>query len=275
MIKKYWKIFFVIALVGFGFFFIYIDINKFGLEVLTRVKTIKGETVKLEMMKYAEGNHDHAIWDDLLQKNVSKSGSVDYLGFMNDRDLLTQYLDHLSIGPPALDKPSQEQLAYWINAYNAFTIQLIIDHWPLKSIKDIGGNVPMIDSPWSIKFFKIGGVDFDLDTIEHEILRKKFNEPRIHFAIVCASMSCPALLNRAFVPQKVDGQLDQQARAFIHDPSKNQISEETMALSQIFDWFKMDFTKEGSLRQYIQQYTSVNLPEGDIDFIAYDWSLNM
>jgi len=275
VIKKYWKIALPIILLGAGYFYFFIDVNKFGLGVLTTLKTIKGESVNLDAMKHADQSHDHSVWDGLLQKHVSDKGSVDYEGFIKDHDLLIQYLDHLSIGSPNPAKSQEEHLAYWINAYNAFTVKLIIDHWPLKSIKDIGGNIPMIDSPWSIKFFKIGGVDFDLDTIEHEILRKKFVEPRIHFAIVCASMSCPTLLNQAFVPTELESQLDSQTRAFINDSSKNRISDKSMALSQIFEWFKMDFSEQGNLRKYIEPYTTVNLPEGDIEFIEYDWSLNM
>jgi len=275
VIKKYWKIALPIILLGAGYFYFFIDVNKFGLGVLTTLKTIKGESVNLDAMKHADESHDHSVWDGLLQKHVSDKGSVDYEGFIKDHDLLIQYLDHLSIGSPNPAKSQEEHLAYWINAYNAFTVKLIIDHWPLKSIKDIGGNIPMIDSPWSIKFFKIGGVDFDLDTIEHEILRKKFVEPRIHFAIVCASMSCPTLLNQAFVPTELESQLDSQTRAFINDSSKNRISDKSMALSQIFEWFKMDFSEQGNLRKYIEPYTTVNLPEGDIEFIEYDWSLNM
>lgn len=275
MIKKYWKIALPIILLGAGYFYFFIDVNKFGLGVLTTLKTIKGESVNLDAMKHADESHDHSVWDGLLQKHVSDKGSVDYEGFIKDHDLLIQYLDHLSIGSPNPAKSQEEHLAYWINAYNAFTVKLIIDHWPLKSIKEIGGNIPMIDSPWSIKFFKIGGVDFDLDTIEHEILRKKFVEPRIHFAIVCASMSCPTLLNQAFVPTELESQLDSQTHAFINDSSKNRISDKSMALSQIFEWFKMDFSEQGNLRKYIEPYTTVNLPEGDIEFIEYDWSLNM
>lgn len=236
---------------------------------------MKGQSVDLSEMNAIEGKHDHTIWDGLLKKHVSIAGNVDYVGFITDRHLLAQYLNHLSIGPPSSGSSDEEQLAYWINAYNAFTIQLIIDHWPLQSIRDIGGNIPMIDSPWSIKFFKIGGVDFDLDTIEHQILRKKYEEPRIHFAIVCASKSCPRLLNQAFTSDLLDRQLQNQAIAFVNDPSKNRITSEALALSQIFDWFKMDFTKKGTLKEYIQPYTQEDLSRRDIDFIDYDWSLNM
>lgn len=275
MIKKYRLLVFVLLLAGSGYFYFFIDFNQFRLGVLTTLKTMKGQSVDLSEMHTIEGKHDHTIWTSLLKKHVSLEGNVDYAGFITDRLLLAQYLDHLSVGPPSLGSSDEEQIAYWINAYNAFTIQLIIDHWPLNSIRDIGGNIPMIDSPWSIKFFKIGGVDFDLDTIEHEILRKKFDEPRIHFAIVCASKSCPRLLNQAFTPDLLEQQLESQARAFVNDPSKNRITSDGLALSQIFDWFKTDFTKEGSLKEYIQPYTQEDLSDRDINFTDYDWSLNM
>ena len=132
----------------------------------------------------------------------------------------------------------------------------------------------MIDSPWDIKFFKIGGVDFDLNTIEHEILRNQFDEPRIHFAINCASKSCPKLRHEAYLTKYLEFQLEDQAKAFINDRSKNRISATEMELSSIFKWFEVDFTKDGSIMPYIQKYHSDVNSNNKISYMDYDWSLN-
>jgi hypothetical protein len=144
----------------------------------------------------------------------------------------------------------------------------------LKSIKDISSGLPMINSPWDIKFFKIGNVEFDLNTIEHEILRKQFNEPRIHFAINCASFSCPILRNEAYDADKLEAQLDEQALRFIQNPDKNIINEKQILLSPIFSWFEKDFTINQSLKTYLKKYHPSVDEQLPIRFMDYDWSLN-
>ena len=136
----------------------------------------------------------HEDWTALLSVHVSEAGFADYRGFQRDSIKLDQYLEKLSNHPPNQDKWSEEeQLAYWINAYNAYTVKLILMHYPVRSIKDIGSSIqiPFVNSPWDIKFIQIGDKKLDLNNIEHSILRKEFEEPRIHFAINCASFSCP------------------------------------------------------------------------------------
>ena len=221
------------------------NINDIGLKVLSWVKKVKGESVDVAALDKANTpTLQHLEWTSLLQKHVSDSGQVDYEGFIADSVLLNQCLAHFSKYPPGKNWTEAEKLAYWINAYNIFTIKLIVDHYPLKSIKDIGDGLPMINSPWDIKFFKIGNIDFDLNTIEHEILRKQFNEPRIHFAINCASISCPKLRTEAFTAQKLEAQLEEQTTDFINNPDKNSINDKETKLSKIFDWFQSDFTKK-------------------------------
>jgi len=133
----------------------------------------------------------------------------------------------------------------------------------------------MVNSSWDIKFFKIGGVDFDLNTIEHRILRKHFDEPRIHFAINCASISCPRLRNEAFIAEKLEEQLNIQAHYFMNNPINNRITEDEITLSPIFNWFKSDFTKRGDLLSYIQNYTDVKLnAEIPLVYQEYNWNLN-
>jgi len=218
----------------------------------------------------------HEIFDVLLKKYVSEDGWVNYQGFDSERVYFKSYLDILSKNPPNETHWSEsERLVYWMNAYNAFTIELILQHYPVKTIRDIGGKFPMINSSWDLKFFKLGGADFDLNTIEHEILRKDFDESRIHFAIVCASVSCPRLLNEAYVASRVEAQLELQAKDFVNRTSKNNITKEKAELSQIFDWYQVDFTKSQTLVEYINQYSDVKIEKDTkISYLEYDWGLN-
>lgn len=220
----------------------------------------------------------HQTWDQLLKANVSSSGIVDYKGFVKDKAKLEQYLKLISENAPDRKTWSkQEQLAYWINAYNAFTVKLIVDNYPVKSIRDLGPSlkIPLIKDVWHYKFFKIGGVESSLDEIEHSILRKEFEEPRIHFAVNCASVSCPPLLNEAFMASKLEAQLDKVARGFINDSSRNKITADNAQISSIFSWFKGDFTKKGSLIDFLNLYSKVKIkPSAKISHLDYNWNLN-
>lgn len=220
----------------------------------------------------------HQPWDQLLRKHVKENGMVDYPGFIADKKDLQRYLDNLNAHAPDKNEWTQEeQLAYWINAYNAFTIKLIIDNYPVESIRDLGPSlsIPGIRTVWHTKFFKIGGKATSLDEIEHDILRKEFNEPRIHFAINCASVSCPPLRKGAFLPDKIEEQLHEQAVIFINDSTRNRISKESVEVSKIFSWFKSDFTKNGSMRDFLNSYSKVKInKEADINYMNYNWNLN-
>ena len=220
----------------------------------------------------------HQLWDELLKKWVDADGMVNYEGFIQDKQKLEQYLDKLSNTPPDPKSWSEaEQLAYWINAYNAFTVKLIADNYPVKSIEDLHPtlNIPMVNTVWHKKFFKIGGQKSSLDEIEHAILRKQFNEPRIHFAIVCASYSCPPLRREAYTAKALDRQLEEQAITFINDPKRNKLSNDKAALSKIFNWFEGDFTKNGSLITYLNRYARTKLKsDAKISYLDYDWNLN-
>ncbi|MBD3630626.1 DUF547 domain-containing protein [Cyclobacterium sp.] len=218
----------------------------------------------------------HDIFDSLLSIHVDEEGLVDYKGFIADKEAFEDYLQLLSQNPPDRNTWSrEEQLAYWINAYNAYTIKLIMDHYPVKSIRDIGPKleIPLVNTVWHLEFFEIGGRAASLDEIEHKILRKEFEEPRIHFAINCASVSCPKLYNRAFTADKIEMQLEMVTKAFINDPSRNDLDRNK--LSSIFSWFKEDFTRDGSLVAFINGYADNPLdPNAKISFKEYDWSLN-
>jgi hypothetical protein len=221
----------------------------------------------------------HDIYNRLLKKNVDCQGKVNYAAFLKDTVELNKYLSILSITPPDETTWSKnEQMAFWINAYNAFTIKLITQHYPIKSIKDIGKGIqiPFINSPWTIRFFKIGNEKMSLDNIEHGLLRKKFDDPRIHMALVCASKSCPILLNEAFDPTRLDNQLSQQAKAFLADPHRNKLSATTPSISAIFKWYEGDFTKKGgTVINFINTYSTTKIAaKAKISYMSYDWRLN-
>jgi hypothetical protein len=220
----------------------------------------------------------HQLWNELLKAHVKPDGRVDYKGFIREKPKLESYLKLLSENAPDRSKWSKnEQLAYWINVYNAFTVKLIVDFYPTKSIRDLGPRIkiPLIKDVWHYKFFKIAGVDMSLDEVEHSILRKEFEEPRIHFAINCASVSCPPLLNEAFVASTLENQLIRVTTTFVNDPSRNKISAQSAQLSSIFSWFKGDFTKKGTLVEFLNRYSKVKIsPNARITFLDYNWNLN-
>lgn len=218
----------------------------------------------------------YEYWDVLLKKHVNPLGQVNYQGFIEDSLALNQFITLLEANHPNDSNWSQkEQIAYWINAYNAYTIRIVIRHYPLNSIRDIAGAIPFINSVWDLKFIQIEQEKYTLNNIEHGILRSHYAEPRIHFALVCASQSCPLLLNEAYTAANLDRQLDAQAKRFINDPTKNQIQQDQIKISKIFRWYKRDFTESGSLIQYINQFSEVAVSsESKIEFLDYDWSLN-
>ena len=227
---------------------------------------------------YQSDSHpvSHELWDSLVQKYAFKNGKVDYEGFIQDSIQLNNYLTLLKNNHPNDNNWSEkEQLAYWINAYNAFTVKLIVDHYPVKSIKDIKKGLPFINSVWDIKFIKIEGATYDLNNIEHSTLRKKYDEPRIHFAINCASVSCPNLRNEAYTSKRLEEQLTEQAHLYLSDTSKNKITKDKIELSSIFSWFRKDFKKNGSLIDFLNKYTPLQIDENaEIDYLDYDWNLN-
>ena len=218
----------------------------------------------------------HEIWDGLLKKHVQKDGFVNYKGFQSDTQVLDEYLNILSASHPQKSWSKAEQMAYWINAYNAFTVKLIIDNYPVESIKDIKKGIPFVNSVWDIKFINIQGIEYDLNNIEHSILREYYNDARIHAAINCASFSCPLLRNEAFVAQKLEAQLEDATHKFINDPLRNNITSERAEISKIFLWFGGDFKKDkGSIRNFLKQYSDVKITdETKINHMDYDWSLN-
>ncbi|HUG54862.1 MAG TPA: DUF547 domain-containing protein [Vicinamibacteria bacterium] len=227
---------------------------------------------------------DHSLFDGLLRRHVTE-GLVDYGAFARAPEL-ARYLDLLDrVRPDTL--PRDEQLAYWINLYNAATIHLVNKHGERESIRNINKSFGLLrlKGPWRERFVRAGGALYTLDDVEHGIIRKRFAEPRIHFALVCAAMGCPPLRAEAYTGEALDDQLEDQAELFLlRTPQKNRVDPAggKVYVSQIFRWFSEDF---GGSREAIGRYIAGFYPEGpekqrllsgDFDLIEtdYDWTLN-
>lgn len=206
-------------------------------------------------------------WNELLQKHVSAQGKVDYPSFQKEEPKLNQYVQFLSKTVPSKDASKNKKLAYWINAYNAFTVKLILKHYPLKSIQDL-------QNPWKQKFIKLGDQSYSLEQIENDILRN-YGDPRIHFAINCASQSCPKLNNHKYQATKINEQLDEAVTSFLEDSSKNKIQKDKISVSKIFDWYQDDFKEAGGVIPFINQFSKIKVSSSaQIEYKKYDWSLN-
>lgn len=212
-------------------------------------------------------NFDHSGWNKILKEYVDDNGLVNYKGLLENRSPLNEYIELLVNNIPDESWSRNEQLAYWMNAYNALTVDLILRNYPLNSIQDI-------KEPWKQRLWQLGDKNYNLDEIEHKILRK-MDEPRIHFGIVCASFSCPKLLNEAFTADNVDGLLTRATREFLADPNRNSITSDKVELSKIFQWFAADFKTEGTIIDFINKYTDLAIdPKAKKRFKNYDWKLN-
>ena len=246
--------------------------NVIILSIIVLVLNGSNATFKREMTQFinAETNTtiiSHELFSNLLKEYVSGEGNVNYKGFKENHSKLKDYIEYLSENAPVETWSKQEKLAYWINAYNALTIDLILKHYPIKSIKDI-------KDPWDQGLWELGGTMYSLNQIEHDILRK-MDEPRIHFAVVCASYSCPKLLNEAFTAPKLDQQLTKATKEFLNDSKRNEISRNKLKLSKIFQWFTKDFEQNGSLIDFLNLYSDIEISaKAKKSFKDYNWSLN-
>ena len=245
-------------------------------DLFRRPASVSGQTV------------DHQAWDRLLKTYV-KAGDdginrVDYAAFKRSGQAeLKSYLGRLqTVVPGKLDK--SEQFAFLVNLYNAKTIDVVLDHYPVRSIRDIalGGGLiaAFTGGPWKAKLLKLGGIDISLDDIEHGILRTLFKDPRVHYAVNCASLGCPNLRPEAFTSATLNAQLEDSARAFVNHPRGVSATAGKVVVSSIYHWFNTDFggNDEGVLR-HLRMYASPALEAklkriATIDDHAYDWSLN-
>lgn len=211
-------------------------------------------------------------WNKLLMHYVNMDGSVDYFSFAKEEKELDKFLIYLNNTTPKKSWSDNKTKSFWINAYNAYTIKLILKYYPIKTILDIQENGK---TAWEIPFAKVGGTMYTLNQIEHDILRKNYKDPRIHSAVNCASMSCPALINRAYTENNIENLLDKGIKEFVNDPIRNMITRDELYLSQIFNWFKEDFTQKTDLITFINKYSKVQINSNAvIKFKEYDWNLN-
>lgn len=219
------------------------------------------------------------LYGELLRQYV-KDGQVDYTGLKTKEAQLDTYLEYLATTDPA-QMARNDRFAFYINAYNAYTIKLILKNFknghPPVSIKDIGN---FFSKPWSIQFVKIAEKVYTLDNIEHDILRPTFKDPRIHFAVNCASKSCPPLISEPYSGAKLDRQLDASTIAFINNHQENRLEGATLYVSSIFKWFKEDFQNnpviffEKYARGDFKKELTIQSNRLKVRHLDYDWSLN-
>ena len=241
-------------------------------------------------------DHGYLAWEALLQKHVKwlpdgKQSRIDYRGMATSRPALQAVLAQWSAVTPAQFGAfsREQQMAVFMNAYNGFTVELILTKYPgLKSIKDTGS---LLQSPWKNKFFALLGEQHHLDWIEHEQLRPKYNDPRVHAAVNCASIGCPALRPDAFTAAKLDAQLSNGMARFMGDRTRNRynVQSDKLEVSSIFKWFREDFEKgqrgftkiEDVFAFYADQLADdagardkLRAKSVAVSFLDYDWSLN-
>jgi hypothetical protein len=227
----------------------------------------------------SEKDDPGSIFDIVLSRSVSDEGLVDYKGLKKDKEF-KKYIEYLSNTDPRSLQSEKHQMAFWINAYNAFVIKGVLEEYPIKSVLKVGW-IPHIF--FKRKKFKTKHGEITLQVLENEKLREAFREPRIHFVINCASISCPKLITEAYSAEKLEEQLEAQAVSFINDKSRNYLDKENkvLYLSSIFKWYEGDFVKKGErIADYVAGYLNaddaefVRNNEVAIKYLDYDWSLN-
>lgn len=214
----------------------------------------------------------HAAWDKLTRKHINTEGKVNYAGFLSDKKDLEQYLRELQeLHKEIVDWNKKKQLAYWINLYNAVTVKLIVDNYPVSSITDLEGG-----KPWDTQLVELSGTAYTLNAIENKIIRPLFNEPRIHFAVNCAAKSCPKILNKAWTEHNLERSLTAQTEAFLSNKEQNSLDENEIIISKIFEWYKVDFgSTNENIIQFINRYSEIAVSKtASVNYNEYDWTLN-
>ncbi|HMV69142.1 MAG TPA: DUF547 domain-containing protein [Myxococcota bacterium] len=219
-----------------------------------------------------------ACWDELVRAHVH-DGAVDYAALRGAaRPALDGCVGRFAEVRSMAGWTEPQRLAWWINAYNAYTVLLVVEHPGIASIKDIGWP---LSTPWKQAFIHLEGLAgrvLTLDDVEHDVIRKAFAEPRVHMALVCASRSCPPLRAEAYAPDRLDAQLGDQARRFLADPSRNRVDAAGLHLSKIFAWYEADFAGAGGVREFLATWGPPPMQaaagSAPIDHLPYDWSLN-
>lgn len=214
---------------------------------------------------YRSAPPKHEAWDNLLRKHVSAKGRVNYKAWLQEKNKLDDYCEELSATKVSKFWAKEEKISFWSNVYNAFTVQLILDNYPLKSITNLDKG-----KTWDVRRITIDGKKYSLNDIEHQILRK-LDEPRVHFLLNCASKSCPPLHNQAITIKNVNNLLEEKTKQFIQS-TYNQLKENEIHISLIFKWYATDF---GNLIAFLNRYSSVKVSDqAAINYLLYDWDLN-
>lgn len=226
------------------------------------------------------GEFNHSKFDALLREHVSE-GRVDYAALKNDRRL-NEYLESVATADSSAFATQNENVAFWTNAYNAFTLKLIADHFPIDSIMDI--KVKGHKSPWDIPFATVASKHYTLNQIENEIIRPNWPDPRIHYALVCAANSCPQLRSEAYLAESLDKQLNEQGRWFLKHRNTFDRKSKTAKLSKVYEWYSVDFgnSTQDTLRTIathaepsIAQDLTQNATAWKVSFLEWDWALNV
>ena len=226
-------------------------------------KEVKKPVVKAELTSTQHRN----IYAKLLKKYVSSDGKVNYQGLLAEKDKLVAYTQKSVKYLPSSSASRSKKMAYWINMYNAHMILAVLNKYPILSPMDLAGG-----KIWDQPMVKIGGELLTLNDVEHEMLRKKFKDPRIHFAVNCAAKSCPPLSNKVWTAGNLESQLEKSTKKFVNDPTHNSISAGEVKLSKIFEWYKGDF---GDLLTYIKKYSDTEIgADAVLSFNEYNWNLN-
>jgi hypothetical protein len=211
----------------------------------------------------------HSSWDALLNRHVTSEGKVNYDGFKSDVAKLDKYLKLIGDNEAKTGWSQVEKKAFWLNAYNAWTIKLVLERYPVNSIKDVSAK------PWDKRFIKIGANTHTLNDIENKIIRRQFKDARIHFAVNCAAISCPKLSNKAFTLHNVENQLDRLTKEFFKSENVKLV-EKSAQLSKIFEWYAEDFIQESeSVLKFVEQYSGMTFhPKVKVSYLDYNWKLN-
>jgi hypothetical protein len=265
---------------------------KWLVSAIVMILTLSSFSLIISKEVFADSfDHSHSTWNDLLKGFTVKKDHQVYVNYRKlkaDSSLLNKYLKQLeALSEEQLENFNRDQkLAFWINAYNAYTFKLILENYPIKSIKDInigwlsfankfGDGDWFAFGPWKKDFIPLFGKKLSLDNIEHDIIRDKFKEPRIHFAVNCASLGCPSLFQEAFVAEKINEQLDSAALNFLQNKKKNYLKDNTLYVSKIFKWYGTDFDeKHGNCIQYVIETLKLPPKNYKVGLTDYDWSLN-
>lgn len=215
---------------------------------------------------FALNAQSYSKYNSLLNKYVTSSGKVNYAGIKQNKAALDAAIAEIDAINPRSSWSKNDKLAYYINLYNLYTLKLVADNYPVKSIKNISGG-----KPWDKNFIPLGGKKVSLNHIEHGILRK-LGDPRIHFGVNCASISCPIISNSAFTSSNVQGKLDALTKKFVNDSRRNKLSATSVQISPIFDWFESDFK---GVIAFLNKYSSTRInSSAKISYLNYNWNLN-